>query len=172
MELNPLHSMAVYAALACKKDWYNGKFLAAVEAHEEGVNTVFVKAKDHFFQWQEVTLPKLQDNRSDSMSEWVTEQCTFFDESTAAETEKVYIPKMPMVPSAMAPFAAKDRVTAWDLHKHIVEWKADRDTEVKELIKPVKDWLWYACLKGSAMSASAAEMSFPAVTLPSQALKN
>lgn len=69
LELNPLHLMAVYATPAQKKDRYDGEFLTLVEKRKKGVCTVFVKAKDHFFQWKEATLPKLQDDRSDAMSE-------------------------------------------------------------------------------------------------------
>ena len=82
-----------------------------------------------------------------------------------------YVPIVFMLPSILGPIFCDEGKTSREFPIIVKSWIEKKYREVKQLFRPIIEWLIWICVKGRNQEKSAAEIDMSVVTLPYQKLK-
>ena len=147
------------------------------DRNKEGQNPLFVRLKPSHFEWWKVRLPT---DRGDSGP-----MATFYDTpgnkgdfcnlgGGELEIDETPVPKFALVPSKIAANALEAGQTPWEVYDALVYFEEGKSEEVKDLLKPCKDWALAAALRGDngAETSKMAYMLTPISGASSQVVKD
>ena len=141
-----------YAATRRADKSRRGKILGALEdRNKTGEDPPFVRLKPSYFEWRKVRLPV---DREDSgpMATYYDQQenegqfCPL--EEGEVEANKTPVPKFTLVPAKIAADALEEGHTPWKVYDALTDFEEEKSEEVKNLLKPCKDWALAAALRG------------------------
>ena len=97
----------------------------------------------------------------------------FFILDTVQDIEKTTtsVPIVVILPSTLGPIFCGEGKRSWELHRILKSWVEPKYREVKQLVRPIIEWLICSCVKGRNEDTSAAQTDTTVVTLPYQKLK-
>ena len=171
-----IHSLGMFTGGPRRKDTYDGHMLGAIGKRETVTDIQWFSVPPRMLRWAHKDVINIAADGSDEMSTFFSirdNRMKFFNMATAAEASKtaVEIPRIVMVPSAVAPMFLQEDKTAFELFIELRAWTEARDQAVIVLITPILHWLLWSCTKGANENTSDAAADVHPVTMPSQKLK-